>query len=65
MWSGANELSEKQEQLFVFRFEKEMELSEIALATGLKIGTFKSQLYRAVGSIRDGMERSALSASTA
>ena len=62
VWSGANELSEKQRATFVFRFEKEMELSEIALATGTKISTFKSQLYRAVGSIRDGLERSALSA---
>jgi hypothetical protein len=62
VWSGANELSEKQRATFVFRFEKEMELSEIALATGMKISTFKSQLYRAVGSIRDGLERSALSA---
>jgi RNA polymerase sigma-70 factor (ECF subfamily) len=65
VWSGVNELSEKQRAVFILRFEEEMELSEIALATGMKISTVKSQLYRAVGSIRDGMERSALSAGTA
>lgn len=62
MWSGANELSERQRATLVFRFEEELELSEIALATGMKRSTFKRQLYRGVGSIRDGMERSALSA---
>src|ERR1700744_45260 len=62
VWSGANELSEEQRATLVFRFEEELELSEIALATRMKRSTFKRQLYLGVGSIRDGMERSALSA---
>jgi RNA polymerase sigma-70 factor (ECF subfamily) len=55
VWSGADELSERQRAIFVLRFEDEMDLSEIAMATGVTIGTVKSQLYRAVASIRDGM----------
>jgi RNA polymerase sigma-70 factor, ECF subfamily len=56
VWSGADELSERQRAVFVLRFEREMELSEIAIATGATISTVKSQLYRAVASIRDGMD---------
>jgi RNA polymerase sigma-70 factor (ECF subfamily) len=56
VWSGADELSERQRAVFVLRFEEEMELSEIALVTGVSLSTVKSQLYRAVGAIRDGME---------
>jgi RNA polymerase sigma-70 factor, ECF subfamily len=55
VWSGADELSERQRAIFVLRFEDEMDLSEIAMATGVTISTVKSQLYRAVASIRDGM----------
>jgi RNA polymerase sigma-70 factor (ECF subfamily) len=55
VWSGADELSERQRAVFVLRFEGEMDLSEIAMATGVTISTVKSQLYRAVASIRDGM----------
>jgi RNA polymerase sigma-70 factor (ECF subfamily) len=55
VWSGADELSERQRAVFVLRFEDEMDLSEIAMATGVTISTVKSQLYRAVASIRDGM----------
>lgn len=55
MWSGAHELSERQRAVFVLCFEEAMELSEIAMATGVAISTVKSQLYRAVASIRDGM----------
>jgi RNA polymerase sigma-70 factor, ECF subfamily len=56
VWSSAGELSERQRAVFVLRFENEMELSEIAIATGVTISTVKSQLYRAVASIRDGMD---------
>ena len=55
VWSGADELSARQRAVFVLRFEEEMDLSEIAMATGVTISTVKSQLYRAVASIRDGM----------
>jgi RNA polymerase sigma-70 factor, ECF subfamily len=60
VWSGADELSERQRAVFILRFEEEMDLSEIASATGVAISTVKSQLYRAVSSIRDGMQKQPL-----
>jgi RNA polymerase sigma-70 factor (ECF subfamily) len=53
VWSGANELSKRQRAVFVLRFEDEMDLSEIAMVTGVTVSTVKSQLYRAVASIRE------------
>ena len=60
VWSSVDELSERQRAVFILRFEEEMDLSEIASATGVAISTVKSQLYRAVGSIRNGMEKQPL-----
>jgi RNA polymerase sigma-70 factor (ECF subfamily) len=46
------ELSGKQRSIFVMRFVEEMELSDIAAATGMSLPTVKTHLYRAVGAIR-------------
>jgi DNA-directed RNA polymerase specialized sigma24 family protein len=35
---------------------EEMELSEIATAMGLHVGTVKSHLHRALAAVRKGME---------
>ena len=46
------ELSEKQRSVFIMRFVEEMDLPEIAAATGMSLPTVKTHLYRAVGAIR-------------
>src|SRR6266478_6138006 len=43
------ELSGKQRSIFLMRFVEEMELSDIAVATGMSLPTVKTHLYRAVG----------------
>jgi RNA polymerase sigma-70 factor (ECF subfamily) len=45
-------LSERQRTIFLLRFVEEMELSEIARATGLSDGTVKAHLSRAVARVR-------------
>jgi RNA polymerase sigma-70 factor (ECF subfamily) len=45
-------LSERQRTVFLLRYVEEMELSEIALATGLNDGTVKAHLSRALAKVR-------------
>ncbi len=45
-------LSAKQRSVFVMRFVEEMDLADIAEATGMSVPTVKTHLYRAVGAIR-------------
>jgi RNA polymerase sigma-70 factor (ECF subfamily) len=45
-------LSERQRTVFLLRYVEEMELSEIARATGLSEGTVKAHLSRAVTRVR-------------
>jgi RNA polymerase sigma-70 factor (ECF subfamily) len=45
-------LSERQRTVFLLRYVEEMELSEIARATGLSEGTVKAHLSRAVARVR-------------
>jgi RNA polymerase sigma-70 factor (ECF subfamily) len=45
-------LSERQRTVFLLRYVEEMELSEIARATGLSEGTVKVHLSRAVAKVR-------------
>jgi RNA polymerase sigma-70 factor (ECF subfamily) len=45
-------LSERQRTVFLLRYVEEMELSEIARATGLNEGTVKAHLSRAVARVR-------------
>jgi RNA polymerase sigma-70 factor, ECF subfamily len=45
-------LSERQRTVFLLRYVEEMELSEIAKATGLNLGTVKAHLSRAVARVR-------------
>jgi RNA polymerase sigma-70 factor, ECF subfamily len=46
------QLSDKQRSVFLMRFVEDMELSDIAAATGMPVTTVKTHLYRAVGAIR-------------
>jgi RNA polymerase sigma-70 factor (ECF subfamily) len=50
--SAVKGLSERQRTVFLLRYVEEMELSEIARATGLNEGTVKAHLSRAVGRVR-------------
>ena len=56
VWVSVASLSGKQRSVFLLRFVEEMELTEIAAAMGLHVGTVKSHLHRALATVRQGME---------
>ena len=56
VWDAVGALPGKQRTVFLLRFVEEMELSEIATAMGLHVGTVKSHLHRALAAVRKGME---------
>jgi RNA polymerase sigma-70 factor (ECF subfamily) len=52
VWSAVDGLSERQRTVFLLRYVEELELTEIAKATGLSEGTVKAHLSRALGRVR-------------
>ena len=56
IWSLVTQLSERQRTVFLLRFVEEMDLLEIAGATGMKEGTVKTHLFRALQSVRAKLE---------
>jgi RNA polymerase sigma-70 factor (ECF subfamily) len=52
LWQTVSELSPRQRTIFLLRFVEEMELPEIASATGIPLSTVKSHLYRALANVR-------------
>ena len=56
VWSATERLPEKQRTVFLLRFVEDMDLLEIAAATGLKEGTVKTHLFRATEAIRRRLE---------
>lgn len=52
VWSATERLPEKQRTVFLLRFVEDMDLLEIAAATGLKEGTVKTHLFRATEAVR-------------
>jgi len=56
IWRAAASLSERQRTVFLLRFVEDMDLLEIAAVTGMKEGTVKTHLFRAVQSVRLGLE---------
>src|SRR5438552_17492225 len=56
IWSVVAQLSERQRTVFLLRFVEDMDLLEIAAATGMKEGTVKTHLFRALQSIRAQLE---------
>ena len=52
VWNAANQLSQQQRAVFLMRFVEEMELSEIASALDLQVGSVKTHLFRAVQAVR-------------
>jgi RNA polymerase sigma-70 factor (ECF subfamily) len=56
IWRAAANLSERQRTVFLLRFVEDMDVLEIAAVTGMKEGTVKTHLFRAVQSVRLGLE---------
>ena len=56
IWSVVGQLSERQRTVFLLRFVDDMNLLEIAAATGMKEGTVKTHLFRALQSVREKLE---------
>ena len=52
VWKAVEDLSERQRTVFLLRFVEELELTEIAHATGLNEGTVKAHLSRALAKVR-------------
>jgi RNA polymerase sigma-70 factor, ECF subfamily len=52
VWESVERLSARQKTIFLLRFVDELELNEIAVATGLTLPTVKSHLYRALDHVR-------------
>jgi RNA polymerase sigma-70 factor, ECF subfamily len=52
-WAATELLPEKQRSVFLLRFVEEMELLEIATVMGMKEGTVKTHLFRALQSVRE------------
>lgn len=53
VWSAAGLLPPKQRTVFLLRFVEDMDLLEIAAVTGMKEGTVKTHLFRALQSVRE------------
>lgn len=56
VWQIAEELSPQQRAIFALRFIDEMPLEEIARAMGLRVGTVKAHLSRAVTKLRERLK---------
>jgi len=56
VWSATGKLPHQQRTVFLLRFVEDMDLLEIAAATGLKEGTVKTHLFRATEAIRRRLE---------
>jgi RNA polymerase sigma-70 factor (ECF subfamily) len=56
IWSAAASLSARQRTVFLLRFVEDMDLLEIAEVTGMKEGTVKAHLFRALQSVRARLE---------
>ena len=62
VWQATGSLPDKQQTVFLLRFVEELEIGEIALATGMTTNAVNVNLFRAVRSIRkhvgEGQRRS-------
>lgn len=57
VWEATDRLSQRQRTVFLLRFVEDMDLLEIAAATGMKEGTVKVHLFRALQSVRERIRR--------
>jgi RNA polymerase sigma-70 factor (ECF subfamily) len=53
VWTAADRLPERQRTVFLLRFVEDLDLLEIAAATGMKEGTVKTHLHRALRAVRE------------
>jgi RNA polymerase sigma-70 factor (ECF subfamily) len=58
IWDAAAALPARQRTVFLLRFVEDMDLLEIAEVTGMKEGTVKAHLFRALQSVRARLEGS-------
>jgi RNA polymerase sigma-70 factor (ECF subfamily) len=49
-------LPERQKTIFLLRFAEELELADIAHVLGLKVGSVKTHLFRAVNAVREKLK---------
>jgi RNA polymerase sigma-70 factor (ECF subfamily) len=56
VWSAVAELPQGQRTVFLLRFVEDMDILQIAAATGLKEGTVKIHLFRALRRVRARLE---------
>jgi RNA polymerase sigma-70 factor (ECF subfamily) len=52
VWDATGALSERQRTVFVLRFVDDMDIADIASATGLTCGAVNVHLFRAVRAVR-------------
>lgn len=52
VWQTVAQLSDRQRTVFLLRFVEELDLPQIATATGMPVSTVKSHLYRALETVR-------------
>ncbi len=52
VWQVVGDLSNRQREVFLLRFVEDLPLEEIAEVTGMRIGTVKAHLARAVSAVR-------------
>jgi RNA polymerase sigma-70 factor, ECF subfamily len=55
VWHAAGKLPERQRTVFLLRFVEDMDLLDIAAATGMKEGTVKAHLFTALRTVRRRM----------
>ena len=56
VWTAAQNLPARQRAIFLLRFADEMSLVEISSVLGLKIGSVKTHLFRAIRTVRAAMK---------
>jgi RNA polymerase sigma-70 factor (ECF subfamily) len=56
IWRVASRLPERQRTVLLLRFTEDLNLLEIAEVTGLKLGTVKTHLFRALEAVRTALE---------
>ncbi len=55
IWEATKSLPERQRTVFLLRFVEDMDLLDIAAVTGMKEGTVKTHLFRALQAVRERM----------
>ena len=57
IWQASRSLTRRQRTVFLLRFVEDMDILEIAAATGMKEGTVKIHLFRALQAVRKKLGR--------